>query len=94
MKNICFTQDYFNSILEFYLSIVLFILRKAVLIFFLECPAGYFGLSCSQTCVLPSYGIACSETCNITCLICHHVQGCISSLESTGTVFFGTQLSI
>lgn len=57
-----------------------------------ECPAGYFGLNCSQTCVLPSYGIACSETCNITCLICHHVQGCISSLESTETISTGNRI--
>ncbi|XP_052679505.1 multiple epidermal growth factor-like domains protein 10 [Crassostrea angulata] len=50
-----------------------------------ECPAGYFGLNCSQTCVLPSYGIACSERCNTSCLLCHHIKGCISFSELTAS---------
>lgn len=89
---------FYSRLFQFNIRILSFnrsfyIKKSGVNIFFLECPAGYFGLNCSQTCVFPSYGINCSEICNIHCLICHHVQGCIS-LESTGTVLFSIQFSI
>ncbi|XP_052679865.1 uncharacterized protein LOC128160570 [Crassostrea angulata] len=43
----------------------------------IECPAGYFGVNCTNICPPLYYGIMCLQKCD--CSTCHHVQGCIST---------------
>ncbi|XP_052680082.1 uncharacterized protein LOC128160794 [Crassostrea angulata] len=44
-----------------------------------DCPAGYFGLNCSDMCTQPSYGFLCNQVCN--CSACHHIFGCNLTTE-------------
>ena len=46
------------------------------LLFFTECPGGYFGNNCSSSCPLSRYGDGCSKKCNCSNSLCHHIYGC------------------
>lgn len=56
--------------------------QYSFIIFFLACPAGYFGWNCSNVCNSPHYGIGCAERCE--CDPCHHVYGCNLTLTELG----------
>lgn len=49
-----------------------------------ECPAGTFGINCTEKCKHPTFGVLCSETCD--CPDCHHIVGCVSPTVNTGNV--------
>lgn len=50
---------------------ILYFLKK-----FVECPIGYIGVNCSDTCTLTFFGHLCSFRCE--CLKCHHINGCVT----------------
>lgn len=53
-------------------------LKKVFLIYFLyitACPAGYYGINCSDVCSTSYYGIGCTTKCE--CYPCHHIYGCM-----------------
>lgn len=43
---------------------------------FQECPAGYYGLHCNESCPFPSYGVLCRLRCTCETNYCHNVYGC------------------
>ena len=45
-------------------------------VYFLECPAGYYGVNCSIHCSPQTYGINCDKECSCSSASCHHVYGC------------------
>lgn len=46
------------------------------MLFFIDCPAGFYGTNCSEVCPTPYYGNGCIKKCE--CSPCHHIHGCIS----------------
>lgn len=56
---------------------------SAHLFLFLDCPSGYYGSNCSNSCRYPSYGVECQEKCQCAKKACDHVFGC-SSYELNG----------
>uniref|UniRef100_A0A8W8MIT1 Uncharacterized protein n=1 Tax=Magallana gigas TaxID=29159 RepID=A0A8W8MIT1_MAGGI len=43
-----------------------------------DCPSGYYGSNCSNSCRYPSYGVDCQEECQCAKKACDHVFGCSS----------------
>lgn len=41
----------------------------------IACPAGYYGINCSDVCSTSYYGIGCTTKCE--CSPCHHIFGCM-----------------
>lgn len=52
------------------------------IMYFIDCPIGYFGKNCSEKCSPPGYGELCSQTCD--CVSCHHIFGCNETEVTTG----------
>ena len=43
---------------------------------FLECPKGYFGITCDMPCRYPSFGDFCQSRCYCDVDNCNHIMGC------------------
>lgn len=43
---------------------------------FQECPAGYHGPHCNESCPFPSYGVLCRLRCTCGIGYCHNAYGC------------------
>ena len=44
--------------------------------YFIACPAGYYGDNCSLPCPPRTYEGNCAEQCSCSSTSCHHVYGC------------------
>lgn len=53
-------------------------------VIFVDCPLGYFGYNCSQTCLPPHYGNFCTQKCEHDCQECHHRDGCTPRNKTMG----------
>lgn len=43
---------------------------------FQECPIGYYGPHCNESCPFPSYGVFCRLRCTCGIRYCHNAYGC------------------
>lgn len=50
----------------------------------IACPAGYYGINCSDVCSTSYYGIGCTTKCE--CTPCHHIYGCMLITRGQQTV--------
>lgn len=48
------------------------------------CPAGYYGINCSDVCHTSYYGVGCITKCE--CSPCHHIYGCMLFTTVTQTM--------
>ena len=52
------------------------------LIYFADCPPGFAGENCTDSCPFPRYGTLCNDRCGCSISSCHHVYGC-NTIKST-----------
>lgn len=41
-----------------------------------ECPSGFYGLQCNESCPFPSYGVSCRLYCTCEIHQCNNINGC------------------
>lgn len=51
-------------------------INKTMVVFFSECPIGFFWENCSKPCPYPLFGAKCHQTCICTQELCDTVNGC------------------
>lgn len=56
------------------------------MIYFVDCPLGYFGYNCSQKCSPPQYGKFCTQICEQGCRECHYREGCTLRNQTMGNL--------
>lgn len=56
------------------------------MIYFVDCPLGYFGYNCSQKCSPPQYGNFCTQICEQGCRECHYREGCTLRNQTMGNL--------
>lgn len=57
-----------------------------------ECPSGYHGLHCNESCPFPSFGVFCRLRCTCKIHQCNNINGCLLG-TSTDMTFFQTSAS-